>query len=90
MQRNSHSQDDINAIHLEFIALANQLKNTGYDTKTISAALMAASSTYCTYTAAGNEGYLEPSGVDKVVTLYREILISIQNTKKAALNPQTK
>ena len=66
----------------EFIELANKLKKDGYDTKLVSTALMAASGIYATYTAAGNAGALEPSGVDKVVNMYRKNLEHIQERKK--------
>ncbi len=66
----------------QFIELANNLKDEGHDVQLISAALMSASGVYATYTAAGNSGALEPSGVDKVVKLYRNNLEHIQETKK--------
>ena len=47
----------------------------------ISAALMAASGIYATYSAAGNTGALEPSGVDKVVALYRKNLDTSRNAR---------
>jgi hypothetical protein len=66
-----------------FIELANALKDEGFDIKLISAALMSASGIYATYTAAGNTGGLNPSGVDKVVEVYRKSLENIQAVKKA-------
>ena len=69
----------------KFIDLANELKNEGHDVQLISAALMAASGIYATYSAAGNDGALEPSGVDKVVDLYRKNLEWIQDRKKQEL-----
>ncbi len=65
-----------------FIELANDLKNDGYDIQLVSAALMAASGVYATYTVAGNAGALEPTGVDKVVAMYRQNLEHIQKRKK--------
>ena len=65
-----------------FINLANKLKDDGQDTKLISAAMMAASGVYATYTVAGNSGALAPSGVDKVVDAYRRNLMHIQERKK--------
>ena len=67
----------------KFIDLANELKDQGYDTQLISAALMAASGVYATYITAGNTGGLQPSGVDKVVMMYRRNLEHIQERKKA-------
>jgi hypothetical protein len=73
-----------------FIELANSLKEDGYDVKLVSAALMSASGIYATYTVAGNEGGLNPSGVDKVVNVYRKSLENIQRAKKAkAKNTET-
>lgn len=66
-----------------FIALANSLKEDGYDIKLVSAALMSASGIYATYSVAGNEGGLNPSGVDKLVDVYRKSLENIQAAKKA-------
>ena len=67
----------------KFIDLANELREEGYDIQLISAALMSASGIYATYASAGNEGGLQPSGVDKVVMMYRRNLEHIQEAKKA-------
>ena len=66
----------------KFIELANEMKDEGYDTKLVSAALMSASGIYATYISAGNKGGLQPSGVDKVVMMYRRNLEHIQERKK--------
>ena len=66
-----------------FIALANSLRDDGYDIKLVSAALMSASGIYATFSVAGNAGGLKPSGVDKVVDTYRKNLERIQSIKKA-------
>lgn len=67
----------------KFIDLANEMKDEGYDPQLVSAALMAASGIYVTYVTAGNTGGLQPSGVDKVVMMYRRNLEHIQERKKA-------
>ena len=67
----------------KFIDLANEMKGEGHDTQLVSAALMAASGIYATYVTAGNTGGLQPSGVDKVVMMYRRNLEHIQERKKA-------
>ena len=77
----SDREDHNNCTH-KFIELANELSAEGKSAQLISAALMAASGIYATYTTAGNAGALEPSGVDKVVNLYRKNLEHIQNRKK--------
>ena len=67
----------------KFIELANELKDEGHDTQLISAALMTASGIYATFVTAGNTGGLQPSGVDKIVLMYRRNLEHIQERKKA-------
>jgi len=69
----------------KFIELANQLKDEKIDPTLVSGALMTASGIYATFVAAGNEGALEPSGVDKVVALYRRTLEHHQEVKKGQL-----
>jgi len=77
-QRESH-----NECTTKFIDLANELKDQGHNPQVISAALMAASGIYATFITAGNAGGLQPSGVDKVVMMYRRNLEHIQERKKA-------
>lgn len=77
-QRESH-----NECTTKFIDLANELKDQGHNPQVISAALMAASGIYATFITAGNSGGLQPSGVDKVVLMYRRNLEYIQERKKA-------
>jgi len=72
-----------------FVELANELKNEGIDTSLVSGALMTASGVYATYVAAGNQGALEPSGVDKVVALYRRTLEYHQATKRQQLESES-
>ena len=67
----------------KFIKLANELKDSGHSPQLVSAALMAASGIYATFITAGNDGGLQPSGVDKVVMMYRRNLEYIQERKKA-------
>jgi hypothetical protein len=75
-------RDNHNHCTHKFIDLANELKGEGFDAKLISAALMSASGIYATYSVAGNDGALNPSGVDKVVDTYRRNLEHIQKLKK--------
>lgn len=65
-----------------FIELANEMKEEGLNIQMISAALMSASGIYATYVSAGNQGGLQPSGVDKVVMMYRRNLEHIQERKR--------
>jgi len=69
----------------KFIALANELKAENIDPNMVSGALMTASGIYATYVAAGNNGALNPSGVDKVVDLYRRTLEYHQEIKRREL-----
>ena len=71
-----------------FIDLANQMKDEGQDIQLISAALMSASGVFVTYAAAGNSGVLQPSGLDKVMDLYRRNLEHIQRRKREELEDQ--
>ena len=71
-----------------FIDLANELKNLGHSQQLVNAALMAASGIYATFISAGNQGGLQPSGVDKVVMMYRRNLEYIQERKKAEKEAQ--
>jgi hypothetical protein len=73
----------------EFIELANKMVNDrGFDSKLVSAALMAASGVYATFTAAGNQGFLAPGGVEKVTEMYKNNLTYIQQRKKEELEAQ--
>lgn len=74
-----------------FIEMANDLaKQEGQDPKIVSAALMAASGIYATFITAGNEGYLAPSGVEKIADVYKNNLGYIQERKKEELKAQGK
>jgi len=73
----------------KFIELANQLKDEAMDPEIVSGAMMTASGVYATFVAAGNNGALEPSGVDKVVDLYRRLLEHHQVVKKDHLRSKT-
>ncbi len=72
----------------EFIELANKFKDKGIDLQVVSAALMYASGIYATYVYTGNEGYLQDSGVTKVVNAYEKYLRQIQAAKIAQTNVQ--
>ena len=74
----------------KFIELANKLKDEEINPVLVSGALMTASGVYATFIAAGNRGALEPSGVDKVVAVYRRTLEHHQEQKKAQLQGKPK
>ena len=71
----------------KFIELANEFKAEKIDISVISGALMTASAVYATYVASGNNGTLEPSGMDKVMAIYRRTLEHHQATKRKKLDP---
>ncbi len=68
-----------------FIDLANEVTGEGVGTHVVSAALMSASAVYATFVAVGNQGGLNPSGVDKIVDAYRHQLEQVQAMRKAEL-----
>lgn len=67
----------------EFIELANKFKDQGSEPQLISAAMMSAAAVYTTYVHAGNEGYLQDSGVTKVVNAFEKHVRQIQGFKQA-------
>jgi len=73
----------------KFIELANELRKEDIAIAMVSGSLMTSSCIYATYAAAGNKGTLEPTGVDKVIQLYRRTLEQHQVVKKAKLQEQT-
>lgn len=72
-----------------FVALANEMRDSGVEANIVSWALMTASGIYSTYSVAGNEGGLTDSGVDRVAEAYKKNLVNIQAAKKAQVNKQT-
>ena len=66
-----------------FIDLANTMTEEGVEGRIVSAGLMSASAVYATFLAAGNQGGLTESGIDKVVDAYRSQVVQVQEMKKA-------
>ena len=87
MGKNTNQMAEFQALVERFIELANEVKDEGKPIEMINAALMSASCTYATYSAAGNDGYLQESGVSKITTLYRQNLMNLQSAKKKQVNP---
>ncbi len=85
MTEQTSDHDKMNELTKQFIDLANQMKEQGYPIEMINGALIGASATYSTYLTAGNEGYLKPSGVEKVMTVYQRFLENLQMAKKAEI-----
>lgn len=67
------------------IEAANELKDNGFDPRVVSAALLSAAGIYATYVEAGNQGFLQPQGVDKLTEIFRQQLAHIQTLKKEEL-----
>jgi hypothetical protein len=76
--------DKLNQCVQRFVDLANAMQREKIPQGAISTALMAASGIYATFVAAGNEGGLTESGVDKITAAYREQLEQVQSMKKAS------
>ncbi|HMA98863.1 MAG TPA: hypothetical protein VKO38_05350 [Wenzhouxiangella sp.] len=86
MSEKQKQMDAHNQAMSEFIQMANSMVNDkGFDMKLVSAAMMAASGVYATFTAAGNEGFLAEGGVDRVADMYKKNLAYIQKRKKEEL-----
>jgi hypothetical protein len=79
---NNKKMDEYNALAKRFITLANQMKDEGKPMQMVNASLMSASGIYATYTAAGDEGGVTESGVEKIVAVYKQNLESVQKIKK--------
>lgn len=65
-----------------FIDLANAMKDEGIPINVVSWSLMTACGIYATYSVVGNEGGLNPSGVDKVADAFRQNLLNIQSLRR--------
>jgi len=73
-----------------FIELANNMKDEGQPIANINHALMSASAVYAGFAAAGNEGFLQDAGVDKVAQIYRQQLVHAREARKAELRASGK
>ena len=67
-----------------FIDLANVLKDEGLPVNVVSWSLMSASAIYATYSVVGNDGGLNPSGIDKMADAFKQNLTNIQALRKQA------
>ena len=72
-----------------FVELANTMQREKIPQGVISTALMTASGIYATFVAAGNEGGLTESGMDKITAAYRGQLEQVQAAKKARNEKRT-
>lgn len=83
MSEPTYDTNELQNIAQRFIDVANALKDEGRSLDMVNGGLMFASCIYATYSAAGNDGYLEAPGVDKVADVYRRNLARLQEMKKA-------
>jgi hypothetical protein len=67
-----------------FIDLANIMKDEGISINVVSNGLLTATGLYASYVAAGNDGGLTESGVEKVAEIFRHELQRLQKIKKAS------
>lgn len=81
----TQSTDQHNQAVNRLVESANELKDKGFDPRVISAALLSAAGIYTTYVEAGNEGFLQPDGVNKLTEIFRQQLAHIQKLKKEEL-----
>lgn len=80
---NNNNMQQHQAMLNNFVELANQLKDSGNQPQLISAAMMSAAAVYTTYVHAGNEGYLQDSGITKVVNAFEKHIRQVQAYKQA-------
>jgi hypothetical protein len=85
MGKNSKPTDQHNQAVNRLIETANDMKDKGFDPRVVSAALISAAGIYATYVEAGNEGYLQPTGVDRLTEIFRQQVSYIQDVKKEEL-----
>lgn len=84
---NREQMEQFSALVQRLVELCNETKNEGMPVASVNAAMISACATYATYAAAGNNGYLQQTGVDKTVAAFRRQLTHIQKIKKQQLNP---
>ncbi|MEY2907592.1 MAG: hypothetical protein RLZZ602_115 [Pseudomonadota bacterium] len=77
-----NEQEKAQEAMVQFIELANKLKNDGLPVKVVSWGLMNASATYATYSVVGNAGALTESGIDKVAEVYKVSLNKVTEARR--------
>jgi hypothetical protein len=65
-----------------FIQLGNEMTNEGVTKEVVSVAMMSASGYYATYAMAGNDGFLNEKGVERVTETFKANLEKVQAYKK--------
>jgi len=73
-----------------FVEIANAMKDEGHPVEMVNHAMMCASSIYASYSVAGNEGFLQDSGIDKVSGMYRDQLVRVREMRQQELKAQGK
>lgn len=67
---------------VEFVKLANQLKEQGSSVNAVTTGMMRACATYATYSVVGNRGGLNPSGIDKVADVFKKQLSIVADARR--------
>ena len=75
-------QEQVQDAMVQFIDLANKLKNDGSSVKVVAWGLMRAAATYCTYSAVGNNAGLTESGIEKITELFKGSLKQVTAAKQ--------
>ena len=66
----------------KFIDLANELKDSGVPVNVVAWSLMTACSMYSIYSVVGNDGGINPSGIDKLTDAFKENLTKVQALRR--------
>ena len=82
--------DEVMRLAKRFVEVANTLKQEGVESHVISTVMMVATGIYTTYAVAGNQGYLQPAGVDKITAAFRRNLENLQDIKRGLAEQQEK
>jgi len=82
--------EQLQVLAQRFIDVANKMKDEGQQVEVVNSALMLASGIYATYSTVGNDSYLKEGGIEKVTTVFKNNLASLQQIKKSQLNPDNK
>jgi hypothetical protein len=78
----SNPNDVQNECTRRFIDLANAMKDEGVPTNVVAWSLMTACSTYSIYSVVGNDGGLNPSGIDKLTDAFKDNLTKVQGLRR--------
>ncbi len=78
----SNPNETQNECTRKFIDLANELKDEGVPVNVVAWSLMTACSMYSIYSVVGNDGGLNPSGIDKLTDAFKDNLTKVQALRR--------